>query len=827
MIEISFNNSTNEASAFGLTQWDKGQKLKISWQEMPESFQVHFASRDSEQAIVVTANAGYGVAMVDIPDELLKYSADINVWIYITDGDDVGESVKRAVLYVRPRAKPQSHIEDLDMSQQDILENILGDIKGSITYLKEKGTDSEYIPSYLSEQVEKMLLKVSEYQNDNSLVLLAASDAHCKTGDSNSETALKHMSQAMKLIRERYPVDFAAYLGDMASTSSDKDIDEAKTEIMKVNAALHPALQNISSFVCHGSDDYLLKSYYRNDGCINQTDIRNLITANNKDLAEDCGNRERGYFYRDIDEKKIRVICLNTSDTSDILLEANTETAVMSAAQLQWLCESLDLSDKSDSYKWGIVLLGHHPLDMLDKYPLAIRILEAYQSGTSINVMTQQSENIAYDFSDKNSARLLAQLHGHLHNYRVSFITENNIPLVCIPNASFYNNNFYSSDSYTQEENLAYSEAAPYNKKVGTAIDTAFCIIVIDKDTGKINAVHYGAGVDRIIEDGVVTENSSSNLPDPGEGENPGEGGGDIEEPDDYVGTYTNLVPTSKTLSGAPHGSGKGYSENYRLNLFGQVIRGNGYTYTGYIQVEYNDVIRFYGGNYDGSAGNYILTYDSDHKLMWIVNLTGNSDAASGVFYYNSGVIEFYPSMVKTGNIDDIAYVRFSTIGKGADLIITRNERITSAAPSGPSGPIVNYVNILQYATDKNGNPYGTNGYAKGVKLDYYGNEVTDEDYVTSGYLIIDKDAVIRTKGLLFNGYEGSCLSLYDSNYNFIRFISLNTKSDSENGITFDNNIITFIPADAAEEFSDMSYFRISGINKEEDFVISYCEEIA
>lgn len=827
MIEISFNNSTNEASAFGLTQWDKGQKLKISWQEMPESFQVHFASRDSEQAIVVTANAGYGVAMVDIPDELLKYSADINVWIYLTDGDDVGESVKRAVLYVRPRAKPQSHIEDLDMSQQDILENILGDIKGSITYIKEKGTDSEYIPSYLSEQVEKMLLKVSDYQNDNSVVLLAASDAHFKTGDSNSETGLKHMSQAMKLIRERYPVDFAAYLGDMASTSSDKDIDEAKTEIMKVNAALYPAFQNLSSFVCHGSDDYLLKSYYRNGGCINQTDIRNLITANNKDIPEGCGNRERGYFYRDIDEKKIRVICLNTSDTSDVLLEANTETAVMSAAQLQWLCESLDLSDKSDSYKWGIVLLGHHPLDMLDKYPLAIRIIEAYQSGTSINVMTQQGENIAYDFSGKNSASLLAQLHGHLHNYRVSFITEGNIPLVCIPNASFYNNNFYSSDSYTQEENLAYSEAAPYNKKVSTATDTAFCIIVIDKDTGKINAVHYGAGVDRTIEDGIVTEDSSSNLPDPGEGENPGEGGTDVEEPDDYVGTYTNLVPTSKTLSGAPHGGGKGYTENYKLNLFGQVTKGSGYVYTGFIPVEYDDVIRFYGGNYNGAVGNYILTYDSDHTLMWIINLTGNSDAASGIFYYNSGVIEFYPSMVKTGNIDDIAYVRFSTIGKGADLIITRNERITSAAPSGPSGPIVNYVNILQYATDKNGNPYGTNGYAEGVKLDYYGNEATDEDYVTSGYLIIDKDAVIRTKGLLFNGYEGSCLSLYDSNYNFIRFISLNTKSDSENGITFQNNIITFIPADAAEEFGEVAYFRISGINKDEDFVISYCEEIA
>lgn len=191
MIEITFGNSIDEVSAFGLTQWDKGQKLKINWQEMPETFQVHFASRDSAQAVIVTAKAGYGIAIVDIPDELLKYSADINVWLYLTDGDDVGESVKMAVLYVRPRAKPQSHIEELERSQQDILENILGDIKGSITQLKEKGTDSEYIPEYLSSQAEKMMLKVSEYQKENSFVFLAVSDAHLKNGDSNSETGLK------------------------------------------------------------------------------------------------------------------------------------------------------------------------------------------------------------------------------------------------------------------------------------------------------------------------------------------------------------------------------------------------------------------------------------------------------------------------------------------------------------------------------------------------------------------------------------------------------------------------------------------------------------
>ena len=50
--------------------------------------------------------------------------------------------------------------------------------------------------------------------------------------------------------------------------------------------------------------------------------------------------------------------------------------------------------------------------------------------------------------------------------------------------------------------------------------------------------------------------------------------------------------------------------------------------------IDYDDLLRLYGGNYEGSLGNYILAYDSDHKLMWLINLTGNSDASSGIFYF-------------------------------------------------------------------------------------------------------------------------------------------------------------------------------------------------
>lgn len=827
MITITFNDSTNEASAFGLTQWDKGQKLKIIWADMPENFQVHFASRSSDEAIVTQAQGQSGETVVDIPDELLKNSEDIYAWIYLTENSDAGESVKRAVLYVRPRAKPHTLVDELEMTQQEILENILSDIKQNIQYIKENGADAEYLPDYVTEEVERVLSKVSEYKSENSLVFIASSDAHLKSGDYNSETGIRHLSQAMRLICERYPMDFFAYLGDMTSGGTGKDIAEAKNEIMRVNAALHPSFQSLISFFCQGAEDNLLKSYYRNGTCITQTELFNLILRRNRDAALSDELRLRGYFFRDIDDIKVRVICLNTSDTCGEALTPSSETAVMSSAQLQWLCESLDLSAKEDSENWGIILLGHHPLNMIDKFPLAVGILEAYISGEAINTLDVDGTNIVYDFEGKNQAKIFAQFHGHLHNFKVSFIADSSIPLICIPNAGFYNNNFYTADSYTQAENLAYSENLTYNKTVNSSEDTAFCVIVIDKTSGKIYAVHYGAGVDRIIDGNVISEDSSGSSEGDNETDsdenNSGETGEDGENESSNA-SYTNLVPESKTSSGVVYNT-NGYTDGYKLNSQGEIGYGPGYTHTGFIDISYTDTVRIGGGTYDGTAGNYILVYDSSYNLLWVATLKTADDSEAGICYAD-GVITFNPSQVQTGNLENMAYIRVSTVGLGSELIVTRNEEITDEASGDISDPVVSYTNILQYAADESGNIYGTDGYSDNIQLASEGEEQTANGYAVSGYLYIDSDAVIRTKGLSFDGGEGCCLCLYNSNYELIKCISLTAASDSANAIVYSDNIHTFTPADSESDLSGMAYFRISGIGSGSEMIITYCEEI-
>ena len=826
MTEITFDNSRKEACAFGLTQWDKGQKLRIIWEDMPESFQVHFSSRGSSEALVTSAVAESGEAVVDIPDVLLHKSADIFVWLYLSESAGVGESIKRGVLYVRPRAKPHTALEDLEKSQQEILEGILSEINENIEYMKENGADAQYIPDYVKKSAEDVVKKVLRCSGENTLTFIAASDAHLKAGDYNSETSLRHMSQAMKIIAESCAVDFTVFLGDMTSGGSDKAITDAQTEIMRVNAALSQASFGNLTFRCAGSEDSLNKAYPRNSGFIDSIMLFNLVGKWNKDTVYPEGGRVRGYFYKDFEDRKLRVICLNTSDTHGEKLTASSETAKISTGQLQWLCETLDLSHKADSESWKIILLGHHPLDMIGKYSVALQVLEAYVNGDNLDIMTSTGEKLAYDFTGKNSAQIIAQFHGHLHNYRVSSITDKSIPLIAVPNAGFYNNNFYADSSYTNAENSAYAEGKTYDKTVGTAEDTAFCVVVADTVTGEINAIHYGAGKDRTISRDGVTEDDNDN----GSGGNMS-GGSDNNAGTDTPGqggesAYTNLVPMAMTDSADVY-NGTGYMDNNRLTTTNGISYKSGFVHTGYIPAKQGDIIRVSGADFDGTAGNYILVFNSSRELIWLANLSGEKDEKSGIAYTVTGVLVFETDKVQTGTLDDMAYFRISAIGQGNTLTVTVNEDIDGSEIYDDVGtPSVTYTNIVQYATDKYGNPYSQKGYKNSCRILGDNGTSSATGYVATGYLEADYDAVIRIKGISFDGAQGSAILLYDSDFKLIKEILISDSKDTANGISYEGSVLRFVAADTSYSLSNLAYFRVSGIGFGENLVITYCEEI-
>ncbi len=120
MLEAILTANIEEIKISGLTQWDRGQMLRIICPDLPASFQVHFTNRAREKAIPVQAVGANNAATVTIPNEILCEPYEVLAHIYFTEGDAgrIGETVKTIRMPITPRAQPEDYIVDLTPEQQ-------------------------------------------------------------------------------------------------------------------------------------------------------------------------------------------------------------------------------------------------------------------------------------------------------------------------------------------------------------------------------------------------------------------------------------------------------------------------------------------------------------------------------------------------------------------------------------------------------------------------------------------------------------------------------------------------------------------------------------
>lgn len=142
------------------------------------------------------------------------------------------------------------------------------------------------------------------------------------------------------------------------------------------------------------------------------------------------------YYYRDFDEKKVRIISL---DTQDVPFEFDSETGNitydpmsvqgMSEAQIEWLANTaLDLSSKgTDANNWKIIVAMHVPLysdhgSAIENASVVKSILKAFVNRSSSATYTYTdsnhdgifSVNLTLDFTDAKG-KLIAVIAGHTH----------------------------------------------------------------------------------------------------------------------------------------------------------------------------------------------------------------------------------------------------------------------------------------------------------------------------------------------------------------------------------------------------------------------------
>lgn len=376
------------------------------------------------------------------------------------------------------------------------------------------------IPDYVKSEALRVAQQVQSVRQDNSIIMLAMSDQHHygaqadavqypdKDGIQTDEGNL-HAAMAAKILAYALPIDFMAQLGDVTFGNVQTTSALLQSQANDVLSFLRESHKDIPCFHAIGNHDTGI--YYHNSmidagntGIYTESGswlYNNFTALSASDDTVFGGEANGGYCYRDFADKKLRVFLLNTSEA----LIVNQSDKGTLGSQRKWFADALvNLNSKSDASKWSFVVLCHYPADYGNTMPLS-ELLKAYVEGTSITIALETGASETVSFSGKNSAKMIAQFHGHVHNFITSklstYISGSGVKYdawrICIPNGQFNRENYYTTvGSYTD---INFSQETTYSKTADSAQDTSFVVNVINPSEQKIYSICYGAGVDRVV----------------------------------------------------------------------------------------------------------------------------------------------------------------------------------------------------------------------------------------------------------------------------------------------------------------------------------------
>lgn len=353
------------------------------------------------------------------------------------------------------------------------------------------------VPDYVKAAALEVAKKVKAVQTTDSITFIAASDAHQLDADEYIVSGNKHAFMAMKALGYILPnIDFCCFLGDYTVDTGTTALAEGSQHFAEINAGLKEGFADIPQFRTPGECDGLKSSWRHNGGSLTSEEIYSYVGKYNEGAT--YGSTTEGYCYRDFDEKKLRVFCLNTSIGGENL-------DAMGTPQLLWFARMLRAVGLKTG--WGVVILSHYPPDFTDSElsDAASEIgslLYQYVTGGSFNV-----GGMTISYRNCNKAKIYGVFHGHTHNFKaakISYVqdsgnTEFDVMRIATPNMCYFYNNELGQNEGADSYGIEFGEETTYAKTHDTANDTSFVVNVINPTEGKIHSFCYGAGYDREI----------------------------------------------------------------------------------------------------------------------------------------------------------------------------------------------------------------------------------------------------------------------------------------------------------------------------------------
>lgn len=654
--------------------------------------------------------------------------------------------------------------------------------------------NGEYVPEYIQTEAERVSDLVLDLRNSKSICFAALSDTHVGVG-SDTKSAVIDTGKAIKEIRKYLPLDFIGLFGDYVAGGKTSTIAGSKNELKFVHKSLYEAMVGVQQIWMQGNHD--VNPYDTDDGDLTDEELYSYIFANNIGTIVDEDSVQRGYGYKDFENQKIRVIYWNSSDISGV---DNPTDFIISSTQYEWMANTaFNLSDKEDATEWGIVMMSHMPVNWSDN---VTNFVDAYISGTTITI-----GSFTADFSTTNQAKFLCAINGHTHNYRCSRVGKNEFWQIAVPQVCAGRYNEYGT-SWAEVGGELDADGNPiyYYKTQNSATSTSFVVFVIDRKNNKIHAIHYGAGIDRILNIDPVntitynltdctsnyTETTASSGSSLSMTITPNSNNYDVCRADitvtmggvdithscvsdstitisnvtsDIVITatvtgYNNVLPLATTEAGGTDiYNGIGYQTGYRISSSGVENEFDGMCCTGFIPVSKDDVINFANVSVKGTNTAYLITYTSDGAYKGYINLTNEIDD----YTKEDGT---YSIPVTS---DTTKYVRFTLGVIDETSIFTINQEIPEWAISSLS---TSYTNVVPLSTDTNGTIYNSPyGYQDGYYISSSsGSPGASSEYTVTGFIPYQIRAGATPPTIYIKGatVDSNRIAIYESDKTWI-----------------------------------------------------------
>jgi len=350
-------------------------------------------------------------------------------------------------------------------------------------------------PMYLQTEAKRVAELVLCHRTARSICFAALSDMHYPLNEAGTRRSIRDACMGVTELRKYIPLDFLGLLGDYVAGDENSTKAETVEGLQRVHKLLYPAGLGLPQIWLQGNHDR--NPFLEAEERLNPDEMYAYIGASNTHSTVDPENPERMYGYMDFEAQRIRVIHLNSSDTSGAaVLRPHT----FSPAQLRWLAETaLVLRDKKDPAAWGIILLSHMPLYWQPHGIL--ELVEGFLDGQKGFVAATEGEQVPFDFTGRDRAELICCINGHTHNFISSRLCGGRLLQISVPQLCDGRYNEYGTSRPADGGELDGEGRPIYHyKEADTARSTSFNVILADRKTRKVHAFCFGAGIDRTFD---------------------------------------------------------------------------------------------------------------------------------------------------------------------------------------------------------------------------------------------------------------------------------------------------------------------------------------